>query len=500
MTLGRNLLAGLANSAWSALVGVAVVPFYLRYLGMEAYGLIGLFMTAQVMFQLLDMGMAPTMNREVARCSASGQLRDAGNLLHTLAVIYWNVAVCIAVLSVVLSPAIARHWLQASSLTPATTVNSLALMGLVIACRWPIGLYQGVLIGAQRQAIASGINMVMLSFSNLGAVLVLKYASPTLEAFFCWQAITGFTYALVIRFAAWNLLNDRSKRVFRADELKRIWKFSAGVSGIALTGVLFSQLDKLILTRTLKLEEFGQYTLASTIVGSLYMVVRPMFNVMYPKFSALVATRRTEELLSTYKLAIGLVGAAVFPLAMLFSFYGSELIHLWTGDADAAGRSGRTVVFLALGTALHGVMYIPYALQLSHGRTGLILKNNLILLVTLIPVVIYASLKHGPLGASVAWCVLHLFSAAIVNSQIQRSFFPHALKLFSVEVAVPVVISGASTYAAYKLIGASSLSESERLVSGVAVMGVVTACLLFRIAPVRQWLFRRSRLSQHTPS
>lgn len=43
MTLGRNLIAGLVNSVWSALVGLAVVPFYLDYLGVEAYGLIGFF-------------------------------------------------------------------------------------------------------------------------------------------------------------------------------------------------------------------------------------------------------------------------------------------------------------------------------------------------------------------------------------------------------------------------------------------------------------------------
>ena len=41
MTLSRNLLAGLINSVWSAFIGLAVIPFYLKYLGVEAYGLIG---------------------------------------------------------------------------------------------------------------------------------------------------------------------------------------------------------------------------------------------------------------------------------------------------------------------------------------------------------------------------------------------------------------------------------------------------------------------------
>ena len=96
MSLSRNLLAGLFNSIWSALLGLAVVPFYLKYLGIEAYGLIGFFATLQALLQLLDMGMAPTINREVARCSATGNLPEAGKLLHTLAVVYWCIAAIIA--------------------------------------------------------------------------------------------------------------------------------------------------------------------------------------------------------------------------------------------------------------------------------------------------------------------------------------------------------------------------------------------------------------------
>ena len=86
MSMSRNIVAGLTNSVWSAVVGLTVVPFYLKYLGIEAYGLIGFFVTTQALLSLLDMGMAPTINREVARCSASGNLKEAGKLLHTLAV------------------------------------------------------------------------------------------------------------------------------------------------------------------------------------------------------------------------------------------------------------------------------------------------------------------------------------------------------------------------------------------------------------------------------
>jgi len=52
MSLRRNVLAGLINSTWTVLLGLAVVPMYLKYLGIEAYGLIVFFMTLQALLQL----------------------------------------------------------------------------------------------------------------------------------------------------------------------------------------------------------------------------------------------------------------------------------------------------------------------------------------------------------------------------------------------------------------------------------------------------------------
>ena len=80
MRADKNLIAGVASSLWSASLALAVVPLYLRYLGIEAYGLIALFITAQALLQLLDMGLAPTMNREVAKAKALGSTTSAATL------------------------------------------------------------------------------------------------------------------------------------------------------------------------------------------------------------------------------------------------------------------------------------------------------------------------------------------------------------------------------------------------------------------------------------
>ncbi|MBS1199036.1 MAG: polysaccharide biosynthesis protein, partial [Proteobacteria bacterium] len=41
--LRRNLIANYLGQGWAAIMGMAFVPLYIKYLGVESYGLIGLF-------------------------------------------------------------------------------------------------------------------------------------------------------------------------------------------------------------------------------------------------------------------------------------------------------------------------------------------------------------------------------------------------------------------------------------------------------------------------
>ena len=53
-TVGRNILANVAGTGLAMAVFVVVVPIYLRLLGAEAYGLVGLFTTVMVASMALD--------------------------------------------------------------------------------------------------------------------------------------------------------------------------------------------------------------------------------------------------------------------------------------------------------------------------------------------------------------------------------------------------------------------------------------------------------------
>jgi O-antigen/teichoic acid export membrane protein len=442
MSLGRNLLAGLVNSVWSALVSLTVVPFYLKYIGIEAYGLIGFFATTQAVLSLLDMGMAPTINREVARCSASGDLKAAGKLLHTLAVVYWSMAGVIAIVILALAPLISEHWLQSKQLSPQTISHAVMLMGVVVACRWPIGLYQGVLIGAQRLTVSSGINIAMVTIGSLGAVAILALVSRTIEAFFIWQGCVGLVYALVMRRAAWRIIGKGNQLRFDVDELKRIWRFTAGMSGVAISSIVLMQLDKVLLSRILSLEDFGRYMVAGVVAGGLSILLTPTFNVIYPRLSVLVVNDDTEKRINLYRSGTRLLLAGLFPIAGVGAVFSKEILFLWTGNAALASSTAPVVSLFLIGTALNGVMHFPYALQLAYGLTRLPLKINTILVVVMIPTTIVLALKYGAVGGAAAWAILNAVYLLIGTILTHRSLLKGVgLEWLLWDVGMPLGIS-----------------------------------------------------------
>ncbi len=442
MSLSRNLLAGLANSLCTALVGLAVVPIYLKYLGIETYGLIGFLVTIQVVLSLLDLGLAPTISREMARCSVIGNMREGRNLLHTLTVVYVVTALLIFLLVLGLSSFIASYWLQSRQLGLATLERAIVLMGLVVSCRWPLGLYQGTLMGMEKLALSCYIGMATTLLGGLGAVSIITFVSPTIEALFAWQAGIALIHVAALRWATWTAIGREGSEKFNIDGLRRIWRFSAGLSGIALSALLLTQMDKIVLSKMLSLTEFGQYVLATTLVGGLYFLINPVFSVIYPRFSALVADGDTEKLTYVYRLWTNTFAAIFFPIAMVLTLFAEDLVLLWTGNSEVATGIAPIIMFLTFGTALHAMMYFTYALQLSYGMTRLPLTINIVLTVVLVPIIVTLTQSFGATGGAIAWLVFHVLYMLLGTWLTHRHLLKGVgTKWLFLDVGIPLILT-----------------------------------------------------------
>ena len=405
----RNIVANTLGKGWSMFMGLVFVPLYIKFLGMEAYGLIGFFATLQMVFSVLDLGLSTTLNRELARASAHPeQAEKTRDLVRTLEFVYWGIAVIIGATVIGIAPLIAHKWLNPKGLSVSSIEHVVVLLGLVTAFQWPIGFYSGGLMGLQRQMVNNVITSGLATARGAGAVLVLWLVSPTIEVYFQWQLVISMLGVAWFAITLWKSLpQDRVKARFRIALLRSVWSFAAGMTGISFVTLLLTQTDKILLSTLLPLEVFGYYTLAGAVASASVFVVGPMFNAVFPRFSQLASLGDSEQLKALYHRACQLTSVAVLPTMMVVTFFSFELLLLWTRNPLIAERAHWLVSLLAIGTALNGLMYIPYALQLAHGWTRLAFTANVIGVFLLVPLIFVLATHFGAVGAAVVWVLLN---------------------------------------------------------------------------------------------
>ena len=432
----------MGGSTWRTLMGLIFIPLYIKFMGIESWGLIGIFATIQVIFGLLDIGLSSTLNREMARLSVlSGRGQEMRNLVRTLEVIYWGIAIFVGITLVSLSPFIAHHWIKAGQISPKTIEQALLIMGFVIALQMPIGFYSGGLMGLQRQVLLNVINASMSTLRGAGAVLILWLISPTIQAFFLWQIVISTINSFLFARFLWRRLPVGEKNaVFQKQLLKGIWRFATGMSGISILAVILTQLDKIILSKMLSLEMFGYYTLASVVAMSLGRLFTPVFYSIYPRFTQLVSMGDQEGLKQLYHKSCQFVSVLILPIAIIIALFSHEILLIWTQNQATADKAYLLVSILICGTALNGLMHFPYALQLAFGWTRLSFFKTLIAVILLVPLIIYMTTHYGATGAAIAWLVLNLgmffFEIPIMHRRLLRK---EKWRWYWQDVCVPLV-------------------------------------------------------------
>ena len=409
MSLRKNLIANYVGQGWRALMQLAFVPLYIKYLGIEAYGLIGIFAILQAWLGLLDMGMKPALGREMARFGAGAHNAESiRDLLRSIEIIGVAIATAVAIGIWAASGWMASDWLAAKSLPVDVVGNALVVMGAVTALSFVESIYVSSIAGMQRQVLQNAVSSTMATLRGVGAVAVLIWVSPTIEAFFAWQGAVSLMTVAVLAGVIYRVLPTSSRPArFSGPALLGIWRFAAGMMAITLLSLLLTQVDKILLSRLLTLEAFGYYALAGVVANALYALASPIGSAFYPRFTELVTRGDELALIAAYHQGAQLVAVLMGSAGIVLMLFGERVLFLWTSDPGLTHEVAPLMSVLALGTLLNGLMWMPYQIQLAHGWTTLAIVSNIVAVGILVPAITWVVPHYGAIGAAWAWVALN---------------------------------------------------------------------------------------------
>ncbi len=356
--------------------------------------------------------------------------------------------------------------------------HAIMLMGAALACMWPTSLYAGGLTGLQRQVPLNVVNIVMYTIRFAGVLPVLWLISPTIQAFFLWQAVTGLAHVAVLAACLWRNLGPAAggRATFRREQLESVWQFAAALWIVTVLFTIVNLADKLIVSKMVSLEEFGYYSVAGLVAGAFTRLFTAMFTALCPRFSQLAALNQTEELKLLYHRGSQVLAVILFPLVIVTVFFSREILMVWTNNPVVAERAGLALGLMAIGTALYGMGSVAYALQLAYGWTRLALCGYAAAALVMPPVIYALTRRYGLPGAAFSGIVLNLgllvTLVPCMHLRLLRSeMWPWYLK----DIALPVLAALAVTVPAR----ACFPGDLSRLGAAFYLAATTTLVLLF---------------------
>ncbi|MGK6320531.1 lipopolysaccharide biosynthesis protein [Sphingomonas sp. DT-204] len=479
-----NVIANYLGRGWATAISLFCLPLFLWLLGSEAYGLIGAYVVVQAWVVLVDLGITPTLNREIARARTGARSwQSFSNLVRSAELLVIALATLIALIVYLAAPLLATEWLKPRQLSTQTVTDAISIMGVLAAVRWIEIVYRGAIQGSEDQVWLNLVQAGAETARWIGGLLIIACIDANVLLIFVWNLLVSTVSAAMLRRRVITTLRRHAPQRPRADwrELREIRGFAGGMFLSSVLIFLLTQADKLVVGAQVPLADFGIYALAATAAAGLAQLVQPMSVAVLPRFTTSVTSNRRADLVDVFHTASEWLCAILLPLALLVIILPERTLLAWTGQPAVATAGAPILSLLVLASLLNLMTNIPYMLQLAHGWTSLTNKVNAVAILLLLPLLIWMTKIYAGVGAAAALAGVNLIVLIVMPCLVIPRLLPgELLRWFGRSVLVPSIL-GAAVAVGLRLMMPAANDRVGAIVqlgiSGAAVGFVVLASL-----------------------
>jgi len=404
----RALAASLAGTGTATLLQLIFIPVFVNLLGIEAYGLLGFYVGIFGAAQVLDIGLSPALNRDLAGlASRPGDAQAARNLVRSIETGYLALGALLGLALIALAPWFADGWFHDAELPRDTILAAFRWMGVLLAVQWPISLYQSGLIGLERQVDFNVVNVIAALAAHAGGALLLWSTGPSLPKLIAWLAAINFLRAAALGVLLWRgLPATPAQPRFEWAQLQRIAPYATGLAIGGAAGLLLAQLDRFAVGRALPLADLGRYSLAANVILGMSQIAIAVYNVVFPRLSA-VREARPRDLAAQFHVTAQIIGVLVVPIGLVLTVFATDVFTLWTGSAEQGAAIGPAAALLAAGSTLNALAVAPYALQLAARWTRASALLSVAQFLLALPLWWWLPMQYGLPGAAGVWLIVN---------------------------------------------------------------------------------------------
>lgn len=410
----RNTIINLITSVAPMLLGLFAVPFLLRNIGVEKFGILTIVWTLIGYFSIFDFGIGRALTQQVAKYrnefdKLTTQVKS-GLSMMSLAGIVGGLLLAIIVFCFGVT------WLKVSAGLVQETKAAVYIAAIGIPFTTITSGLKGILEGYEDFLYASTLKMILGISNFLFPIAIVFFGSNSLVLIVLSLVIARFLIMIVHFFPVFKKLPFstmlHAKKADK-DSRKETLHFGAWMTLSNIVSPLMVNADRFIISSVLGAAIVAYYTVPFDVIVRLLVIPAALTTTLFPRFSSLFHENK-EEMQKLYNKSLKyiLLIMSIISLGIIFcSYYG---LSLWI-NADFAEKSWFLTCILALGLLFNSMAQVPYALIQAKGKvktTSIIHVFEFLIYVPLL----YIALKLGGLkGAAIAWTVRVILDFLILS-------------------------------------------------------------------------------------
>ncbi len=399
--LARNTTFNLIGQIIPIGVAVISIPFILRGIGTERFGLLSIALIVLSYFMVFDLGLGRATVKFVAEALSKNEVENVSKIVWSAVTIQIIFGVFGAIILVGITPVLVNHVLKISPEFLKEARFVFYLLAFAVPIILVNGSFSGVLEASQRFDLINAVkipnNCLTFLLPLIGAIL--KFNLPIIVL----MIIIARFLALAIYFILSIRLFPHLKKYSGSySNFRQLFSFGGWVMVSSLVSPILAYFDRFLIGSIISMTAVTYYTAPYEAVTRLLIIPASLTMTLFPAFSALNAIKEIERVRLLFIQSLKYVFLLLGPITIIIGVFSNEILHIWLG-ADFASKSSIVLKIIALGVLINSVAHFPFALLQGVGRPDIPAKFHLIEMIFYIGIVIYLVNNYGINGAAIAW-------------------------------------------------------------------------------------------------
>lgn len=419
-TLVRNMIWNLLGQGAPLFVALFAIPFLIRGLGTERFGVLVLAWMVVGYFTLFDLGIGRATTKYTSEYLAKKAFPELNRLIWTSLLTLFAIGILGTVVIYSLAPYLVTRILVIPSTIQQEAMDAFSLLAFSLPIVVGTAAARGILEAQHRFGIVNAIAIpagVANYLLPLAAIHVSNDLSLVVLFLVAGRTITWF---LFLYFSLNSLAGLRVPRLPRVSCALQLFRFGGWVTVSSTIGPLMTYADRFMVGSILTMSAVAYYATPYDLVTKLGIIAPGVMGVLFPVLITSI-TLRQGDFWALHDRATKFILLALAPVVVCALMFAQLFLGVWLG-AEFALNSRGVFQILSVGVLFNSLAVVPFTAIHAAGRADLSAKAHLIELPLYLFTLWFLVRNFGIEGVAFAWLLRVVLDYVLMFSIARRLF------------------------------------------------------------------------------